>query len=598
MTDFHFIRPFWLFLLIAALLMPLVLRKFRSNDSGWSRVIPPRLLTPLIRSSGSQGTGSGSRSPTLPLMMAIGLLSVALAGPSWRQAPTPLQQQDDSLVIVLDLSLSMLATDVEPDRLTVAKRKIRDILEAREGSLTALVVYAGDAHVVAPLTDDRRTIVGMLDALNPVIMPATGNRADLGVKQGLNLLQQGAPGKGRLLLIADDVAERYQDDIRTVLADSPYSLSTLVVGTAKGGPIPLAEKGFIRDQGRIVITRADPAAMEAVAEATGGQSQPLTITSADIRALEIRSEDSEEWRDSERDLTINRWQDDGYWLLWLVIPLALLGWRRGAVILVLFTLLPLTPRPAQAQSWEGLWQREDQRAPEMIRKNPEQAAQILKDPDLRGSALYRAGDYDSAADAWAAGDAPGATYNRANAMARAGKLEEALEAYDQVLKEQPKHEDARFNRDLVQQLLKQQQQQKQNQSDQKGDKSGDPSDQQQNRDQQGSESQSGDQNQSESESQSGQQQQQNGEKGQQSKKDEASQQTEKKQQQAGGDAQKKDGQQQKAQAPAELDPSQLSQGQEQWLRRVPDDPGGLLRRKFLQQYQQRNTQTDEGDTPW
>lgn len=589
MADFHFFRPLWLFLLIAALLTPMLLRKFRSSDSGWSRIIPPRLLTPLIRPSGSQSTGSGSgaRSPTLPLMMAIALLSVGLAGPSWRQAPTPLQQQDDSLVIVLNLSLSMLATDLEPDRLTLAKRKIRDILEAREGSLTALVVFSGDAHVVTPLTDDRQTIVGMLDVLNPVIMPATGNRADLGIKQGLNLLQQGAPGKGRLLLIADDLAERYQDDIRTTLNDSPYSLSTLVVGTAKGGPIPLADQGFIRDQGEIVITRADPASMEALAEATGGQSQSLTITNADIRALEIRSEDSEEWRDSERDLTVNRWQDDGYWLLWLVIPLALLGWRRGAVVLVLFTLLPLTPRPAQAQSWEGLWQREDQRAPEMIRKNPEQAAQILEDPDLRGTALYRAGEYDSAAEAWAAGDAPGAIYNRANALARAGKLEEALEAYEQVLEKQPEHEDARFNRELVQQLLKQQQEQ--NQSDQEGDKSGDPSDQQQNRDQQGSESQSGDrnpsdQNQSENESQSGQQQQ-NGEKGQQSKKDEASRQAEKQQQQ-------------QAQAPNELDPSQLSQGQEQWLRRVPDNPGGLLRRKFLQQYQQRNTQTDEGDTPW
>lgn len=602
MADFHFIRPLWLLLLVAALLMPLVLRKFRSGDSGWNRVIPARLLTPLIRPSGSQGAGSGSRSPTLPLMVAIALLSVALAGPSWRQAPTPLQQQDDSLVVVLDLSLSMLATDVEPDRLTVARRKIRDILEAREGSLTALVVYAGDAHVVAPLTDDRRTIVGMLDALNPVIMPATGNRADLGVKQGLNLLQQGAPGKGRLLLIADDVAERYQDDIRAILADSPYSLSSLVVGTAKGGPIPLADQGFIRDKGEIVITRADPASMEAVAEASGGQSQPLTITNADIRALQIRSEDAEEWRDSEQDVTVNRWQDDGYWLLWLVIPVALLGWRRGAVILVFFTLLPLTPRPSQAQSWDALWQREDQRAPEMIRKNPEQAAQSLQDPDLRGSALYRAGEYESAAEAWADGDAPEATYNRANALARAGKLKEALEAYGRVLEKQPEHEDALFNRDLVRQLLKQQQQQKQEQSGQKDDKSGDPSDQQQNGDQQDSENQPGDQNpsrqnQNENESRSSQQQQ-SGEQGQQPKKDDASRQAEEQQQSAGGDTREEDGQKQQAQAPAELDPSQLSQGQEQWLRRVPDDPGGLLRRKFLQQYQQRNTQTDEGDTPW
>jgi Ca-activated chloride channel homolog len=595
MADFHFVRPLWLLLLIAALVLPLVLRKFRSSDSGWSRIIPPQLLTPLIRSSGSQG--AGSRSPTVPLVAAITLLAIALAGPSWRQAPTPLQQQDDSLVIVLDLSLSMLATDQQPDRLTVAKRKIRDILEAREGSLTALVVYAGDAHVVAPLTDDRQTIEGMLGALNPVIMPATGNRADLGVGSGLELLQQGAPGKGRLLLVADDVAERYQDDIRTLLADTPYTLSTLMVGTTEGGPIPLADRGFIRDQGEVVITRADPASMQELADAGGGRSQTLTINNADIRALELRSEDAEDWRESERELTVNRWQDDGYWLLWLVIPLALLGWRRGAVIVVLFTLLPLTPRPVQAQSWEQLWLREDQRAPDMIRKDPDQAARALEDPDLRGSALYRAGDYDRAAEAFANGDARDALYNRANALARAGKLEEALKAYDRVLEQQPQHDDARFNRNLVEQLLNQQQQQ--NQSGEKGDQSGDPSDQQQDGDQQGSDNQSDGQSQSgqdQSEQPSGQQQ--NGSDGQQSKEDDASGQDEQQPPSAGSDDQQQDGQQTEAEAPAELETAPLSQGQEQWLRRIPDDPGGLLRRKFLQQYQQRNTPTDEGDTPW
>ena len=602
MADFHFVRPLWLLLLVAAVVMPLVLRKFRSDDSGWSRVIPAGLLTPLIRSSGSQG--SGGRSPTLALMLAIALLSVALAGPSWREAPTPLQQQNDSLVIVLDLSLSMLATDVEPDRLTVAKRKIRDILEAREGSLTALVVYSADAHVVTPLTDDRQTIEGMLDVLDPVIMPATGNRADLGIRRGLNLLRQGAPGKGRLLLIADGVSERYQRNIRATLTDGDYPLSTLVVGTSKGGPIPLARQGFIRDKGEIVITRSDPASMQAIAEASGGDSRALTITNSDIRALELRSQDADEWQDSERNLTVNRWQDDGYWLLWLAVPIALLGWRRGAVLLVFFTLLPVAPRPAMAQSWHGLWQREDQRAPEMIRQNPEQAAQNLDDPDLRGSALYRHGDYESAAEAFAKGDAPSAGYNRANALARAGKLQEALKAYEQVLQQQPDNKDAQFNRDLVKQLLEQQQ----NQSDQQGDESGEKSDQQQNNDQQGSDSQNGNENQpgddqgqsqsqSQSESSENQQQPENGQSGQPSPQDSPSQQGEDQEAADSGSADKSE-QPTQAQAPAELDTAPLTQGQEQWLRRVPDDPGGLLRRKFLQQFQQRDTQTDEGDTPW
>jgi Ca-activated chloride channel family protein len=600
MADFHFIRPLWLLLLIAALGMPLVLRRFRSGDSGWNRVIPTRLLTPLIRPSGDHG--AGTRSPTMPLVLALALLSVALAGPSWREAPTPLQQQNDSLVVVLDLSLSMLATDAEPDRLTVAKRKIRDILDAREGSLTALVVYSADAHVVTPLTDDSQTIKGMLEVLDPVIMPAAGNRADIGISRGLNLLEQGAPGKGRLLLIADGVSSRYQQSIRAALANSRYSLSTLVVGTTRGSPIPLAEQGFIRDRDEIVISRSDPDSLQVLAEAGGGSSAALTISDADIKALELRSEDTDDWQDSARELTVNRWQDDGYWLLWLVIPLALLGWRRGAVLVVALALLPLTPRPAQAQSWDSLWQRQDQRAPEMISRNPEQAAQELQDPDLRGSALFRSGDYDRAADAFSRGDAASAGYNRANALARAGQLEQALSAYDQVIEQRPDHEDARFNRQLVQQLLEQQQQ---DQSGQDGNESGDQSDQQQG-DEQGDsrgqpDDQSGNQDQSgESQSDSDQaqnQHQQNGRNDQQGQQQEPSPQGEE-QPQAGREAGQDNGEQQQAPAPAELDTSPLSQGQEQWLRRVPDDPGGLLRRKFLQQYQQRDTQTDEDDTPW
>jgi len=602
MDDFHFIRPLWLLLLIAALVMPLVIRRFRSVNSGWNRIIPAKLLTPLIRASGA--VGAGARSPILPLALALAVLAIALAGPSWREAPTPLQQQNDSLVIVLDLSLSMLATDAEPDRLTVAKRKIRDILDAREGSLTALLVYSADAHVVTPLTDDSQTIKGMLDVLDPVIMPAAGNRADAGIRRGLDLLEQGAPGKGRLLLITDSVADRYQENIRSALADSRFSLSTLVVGTTGGSPIPLADQGFIRDGGDIVISRADPESLQVLAEAGGGSSRALTLSDADIRALELRAQDSDDWQESDRELTVNRWQDDGYWLLWLVIPLAWLGWRRGAVLVVAFALLPLTPRPAQAQSWESLWLREDQRAPAMIRNNPEQAAQDLQDPDLRGSALYRAGDYKRAAEAFSRGDASSAVYNRANALARAGELEEALSTYDQVLAGQPDHEDARFNRQLVQQLLEQQQ----NQSGQERGDSGDQSDQQQGSEQGDSESQpdtrSGNQDQSGNQGESGenrsereqaQNQQQNGQNGQQPQQQPSLQDEER--QQAGKEPEQTTGKQQ-APVPAELDPSALSQGQEQWLRRVPDDPGGLLRRKFLQQYQQRDTRTDKGDTPW
>lgn len=593
MADFHFLRPLWLLLLLAAFLLPLLLRRFHQSDSGWSRIIPSRLLRPMISQSGA--AGSRRKSPVVPAVAAVAVLAIALAGPSWRQAPTPLQQQNDSLVIVLDLSLSMLADDVEPNRLTVAKRKVRDIIKAREGALTALVVYAADAHVVTPLTDDRNTIEGMLDVLEPVIMPAAGNRADLGIERGLELLEQGAPGNGRLLLIADEAGERYRERITSQLAGSRFALNTLTVGTTEGGPIPLARQGFIKDNGDIVIARADPDGMTNLAARSGGKSHQLTIADEDIIALDLRPIDSADWEDSEDGLTVNRWQDDGYWLLWLAAPLALIGWRRGAMVVMVFTLLPLTPRPAMALDWDSLWSRQDQRAPELIEKDPSRAAQILDDPAWRGSAFYREGNYEGAAEAFSQAQTPEAEYNRGNALARAGKLEEALKAYEKALARNPDNEDARFNRDLVTQMLEQQQ----NESDGEGDDSSDQGGgQQQQENQQDSQGGSDSQNQQEGSSdQPGDQQQDNQQENSEQDGDSDNQEQSSGQEDPSS-TEDAEGDSAEARSPSELETSPLSQGQEQWLRRVPDNPGGLLRRKFLQQYQERETPSDEGDTPW
>jgi len=600
-TDFHFLRPFWLMLILLLPFLYLAFRQLRLGDTGWSRLIPARLLSPLIRHDGS--SGKATKSPVVPAAGALIILSLALAGPAWREAPTPLKQPSDSLVIALDLSLSMLATDVEPDRLTWAKRKIRDILELREGSLTGLLVFSGDAHVVTPLTDDGRTIEGMLNVLDPVIMPATGNRADLAVARAKELLQQGAPGEGRILLITDDINDRYTGTIQDSLSGSGYALNTLVVGTEDGGPIPLARRGFIREDGDIVISRANPEALAELARSTGGQSHQLTLDDTDMQSLNLSPKDSDDWQASEDGLTVSRWQDDGYWLLWLALPLVLMGWRRGAFSALALILLPIWPQPAAAISWDELWQREDQRAPELIEKSPETAARQLEDPEWRGSALYRSGQFDTAAQAFAHAQGPRASYNRGNALARAGKLEEALAAYDAALEKAPDMEDARHNRTIVENLLNQQNQnQDGGQQDSPDSQSNDRNEGNQ---QQSRQNQSGN-SENENSGSSGRNQQQNAENSQaapgnqdQSDSEAGQQEQEPREEgnpeQASGEGESRSGQ---AQAPAPISETPLTQSQEQWLRRVPDNPGGLLQRKFLQQYQQRQTPSDEGDTPW
>jgi Ca-activated chloride channel family protein len=235
----------------------------------------------------------------------------------------------------------------------------------------------------------------------------------------------------------------------------------------------------------------------------------------------------------------------------------------------------------------------------LIEQNPARAADLLQQPGWRGSALYRDGKFDDAAQVFA--DQPGATghYNRGNALARAGQLEQALEAYQQALDEDPDFEDARANHDLVRQLLEQQQES----SSQNGDQNQDNQDQQDSSGDQNQDSQQGDGSESEQNNQGndpGQSRQpdadQPDDKGQND--GEPDQDTTESAQQAPSDPTEPDAGEQTAEAPAAISEQPLTQGQEQWLRRVPDNPGGLLQRKFLQQHQQRQTTPDEGDTPW
>lgn len=597
MTEFHFLRPLWLLLLLILPVLYVVLKRQRSGDSGWSGLIPEQFLSPVMRRYGASAQKQPSK--LLPLLSAVLVLTLALAGPAWREAPTPLKKPGDSLVIVLDLSLSMLATDLEPDRLTRAKRKIQDILAVREGSLTGLVVYSGDAHVVTPLTDDANTLIGMLNVLDPVIMPAQGNRTDLAISKAQTLLTQGAPGEGRILLITDGVPDRYLTSISNTLTGTGYTLSTLSAGTPDGGPIPLARSGFIRDNGNIVITRTHPDKLAQLARNNGGLGHELTLNGSDIAALNLSPVDSNEWQETDSNLSVDRWKDDGYWLLWLALPLLLLGWRRGALTAMALILLPALPQPASAMDWGALWQREDQRAPQLIQQDPNSAAAKLESPEWRGAALYKAERFDEAAKTFIQAETPVADYNRANALAKAGKLKEALTAYDSALNKAPDMEDAQINRKLVEDLLKQQQEnEKQNGSDQdSSDSEGDKSQQQ---DGSSGDSQDSSDGESQSSPENPQNQAQQGQNKESQSQQEAPGEPESTDDQENAEAQAAEAEtsNEEPQAPAPITETPLTQSQEQSLRRVPDNPGGLLQRKFLQQFQQRQTPPDEGDTPW
>ena len=561
-AAFHFLRPWWLLALIAAVVMAMLAARVRRNRSSWDAIIDDELRDVLLERT-LKASG-----PWLPLFtgLALAIASVALAGPTWQRLPQPVDQKTDALVIVLDLSLSMYAPDVAPSRLVRARHAITDILRTRSEGFTGLVAYAGDAHTVAPLTDDVRTIENLLASLAPDMMPVLGSSPGAGLDLARTLMRNAGMSQGRILLVTDGV-----DRIDDVSTDaSPYfPISILGIGTAAGAPIPL---DFVAQPGRLltdrhgntVIAKLDANRLASIAQMSNGRY--LTAGADDANITELLTTPLPSANDERRlERKFDLWADYGYWLVLLLIPFALANFRRGGVALLVCALLP---PPAHADWWGDLWRTPDQQGYDALQQGePERAATLFENPQWQGVAQYRSGDYSSAYQRFSADQSPRGSYNRGNTLALQGKFKEAIAAYDATLEVSPGDEDAAFNKALLEKLLEQQQQTAGNQ-DQESQHNRDESQADPSREQ----NSSGNPNSDESTSRNADQ-------------------TNKP-----SDAEKRETEQQKSQPSGEQS-EQLAQRDaqrdeqrdslEQWLRRVPDDPAGLLRRKFQYESNQR-----------
>jgi Ca-activated chloride channel family protein len=619
LSDFHMLRPWWLLALLALPLLWHALGRGSGVARVWAQAIDAHLLPHLL-----VGTERSLRLPRLLVASAWTLATLALAGPAWERLPRPLYRNQAARVIALELSPSMLAPDLKPDRLSRARYKIRDLLQRLGDGQVAMLAYAGDSFVVAPLTEDVNTVDALLDALDPSTMPVQGNATDIVIQRAEALIKQAGQDTGDVLLIADSVSDNAAS-AAAVAHQHGITVSVLGVGTAQGAPVSVPGGGFLKDRtGNIVIPKLDASVLRDVAASGGGRYVEMATDARDLDLLLGTPVAAKASKSEESTANSQAWRDRGPWLLFALIPLALMGFRRGW--LAAFALFFVLPVPARAFEWSDLWQRPDQRAWEDLQtKKPEEAAKIARDPALRGAANYRAGDYDAAAQNFAGINDADADYNRGNALAQSKQYEEALKAYDAALSKNPDHADARSNRDSVAQWLKKQQQKKDDQNQQGKDQQGDQKQDSQNSPQ----DQKGQQDQKNS-GQSGQQDQkdQSGEdkRGQEQKQDQSGDSDSK--DHAGHDAKSKDDKSDSAQQAQQREEAQrkemeraLQQAQaakpdkdskdgekkqvpvqeaketeeqreqrqsmEQWLQRVPDDPGGLLRRKFQLEYERR-----------
>lgn len=688
LSQFHFLRPYWLLGVVPAMILFVLLWRRVAHAGEWQRSISPHLLQHLVQ--GNQT--SDSKTPLKLLLAAWLIASVAMAGPTVQQLPAAMKKKTDARVIVLDLTLSMLCTDTPPSRLVRAKHKLSDILTRSKEGLTGLVVFAGSAHVVSPLTDDTNTILSMAGSLTPDIMPIAGSDPIAAIQKAAEVLKAGGAAQGQVLYIGDEMPDNFADALESLKGN--IVLSVLAVGTAEGGPVAVGGGRYLKDNGgSMVLAPVNHERMRDAAAFFGGRYSAMTADDSDINLLLANFLDLDsDVRETQREFDV--WDDLGGWVALLILPLAALGYRKGwlgALLLPLLVSVTLAHSPdvnanesstqseanAQAEGpavaekaeatssaatsdpdkssknsfWNGFWKNNDQQGKQAFdAKNYGEAAATFKSDDWKASAFYNAGKYQQAEGLFDKQKTADGHYNRGNALAQQGKLDDAIKAYNEALKLNPDMADAKANRKTVKKLLKQQKQSQQGNSGKNGkDKDGkdanknDSQQKDQDKDQQ---NQQNDQNQQKDNDQKDNDQQdknqqnqsdqnssdqnasdKNSEQDKSSKKDSSSsddkqkddaandqKQKDKKnaQQNQQPSADKKD--QQQAENSDENQPpnardvptspddkkpeTEDQQAMEQWLRRVPDDPGGLLRRKFYYESRLRRNNENQSNTQW
>lgn len=570
LAHVQFLRPAWLWALLALPLLAAAWWWRRRQGSVWRRHVDAHLLPHLVDAGAVRRDLGGLCAALLAWTLAV----LALAGPSWRQGEAPLQAQARALVVVLDLSDAMLASDLPPSRTLQARAKLDSLLRERSGGEVALVVFADDAYTVAPLTADAANVALFLDALAPDVMPVDGHRPDRGIVAAMRLLQQAGHAGGDILL-ATHAADAAAVASAARASAAGFHVAVLGLGRPAGA-------AFRARDGSLRSSHLDTASLQRVAAAGGGGYAALAAGSRDLETLGVLDGAARSGALADASGSARIARDEGWWLLPPLMLLALLAFRRGAMVAVLATclLLPMPALQAADAPASTPWRRADQVAHAHMREAIE---------------AYRAGRYDEAARAWATLPGADAAYNRGNALARAGRLEEALEAYDESLRRQPGMADAVANRAVVEAALRRkppaggegnrEQEQADRQRDGRGGGEGEatsatpetPEDdagagrESADPDHAPEQASRDDESRRQRDADAAQQRRM-----QQALDDDGGQRTDQGERVAGDPEQ--------AETEAERERRQAG---EAWLRRVPDDPGGLLRARFRLEHQRR-----------
>ncbi|PMN75761.1 VWA domain-containing protein [Vibrio sp. 10N.261.45.A6] len=471
MSNFTFIYPYWF--LALAVLPAIWWHSKRQSKQGLLASHIARYLAP------ESNKPSKSRSTYFGVWWLVGV--TALAGPSFEKNEQPSFEKTQARVVIMDMSMSMYATDIKPSRLTQARYKALDLLSLWKEGLTGMVAYAGDAYTISPLTSDINTIKNLVPNLSPDIMPYQGGDAASAVKLAIEMMTRAKIYQGDLVLIADDIDNQEKKEIDSLLSGKNWTLSVLAVGTESGAPISLPTGSMLQtDSGKTVVARTNLMNMRELTRSYGGTFTEVQFDNSDVEHIASHLDRVATTSEvTKTNNSLNTRVNSGFWLLPFLFLPALGLFRKGVIWCALAMVISFSqPNTAFANPWKT----DDQVGYQLYQDEDfQQAAEQFTQQEWKGIAQYKAGDFEAAEQTLQDLSGEDARYNLANAQAQQGKYDEAIKEYQQILESNPEHAYAKKNLEIVEQAQKQQQ----GDSDSK-----DPKDQ--NQDQQGQQGQQDD----------------------------------------------------------------------------------------------------------
>ncbi len=434
--KFHFLRAEYLWVAVPALIIILIGFIIYKEPNRWKNKIGKHLQPYVIQ----QGTEWKSRLIHLSVLLMFIIGFTSFLGPSWKEVKTPSKKVKSRLVIALDLSQSMMATDISPNRLERAKFKIHDLLKSNPRAETNLLVFAASTHTAIPFTTDYKIIIDQIDGLKPSMMPTPGTGFNA-LFNKLDTLFDDNNAEGKILLITDDLTDLSIESVSSFLQQNNVHLFIYPFATQSGAIVPSHK----------INSALDIQKLKSLGVMDHVDILEITLDNSDVKDLAKAISDDlifEDKSDEEED----NWQENGFWL---VIPLAclfLFSFRKGwalYLIIISFSFSSCSDKNSinlADLKFKDLWlTKEYQAQKEYNKENYLIAAQGFTDPMRIGIAYYKTGDFISAQAAFEKDTTTQGLYNLALTYAKLGQLEKSKELFDKVLQKDPTNENANAN---------------------------------------------------------------------------------------------------------------------------------------------------------